>query len=94
MGCADPPVVLALVQIEARMRTSVKQNLFLAYKDARGLRRSEDYEKWVKKHHGQTLITSSQLVWTTWVEKALEDCVAKESPKPMQDLRKRYVASV
>ena len=48
-------------EVETRMRSSVKQCLFLAYKDARSLRRSEDYEKWIKKHHGQTLITASQV---------------------------------
>ena len=50
-----------LKEIETRMRTTVKQNLFLAYKDARAQKKKDDVEKWVKKHCGQALITASQV---------------------------------
>lgn len=72
------------------MRTTVRQKLQVCLKDTKSLRKKEDFPKWLSVHSGQSLITASQIVWTSQVEKALAECDSKDSLKPLQDLRKYY----
>lgn len=87
----DPPVEGWLVQVERRMRSTLRKLLRSCEEANRSKGMKKD--KWVLKYPGQLLITAGQISWTTACQNALAK-VAEGNKKAMRMCRRRQTRTI